>query len=133
MRCIFSTDDYDVGMQSDIEWVWNYLKIRDKNTISVIKNSLGEFIIRLDVSEDRIHTLKARTMENITIEAQILKKSKGGKHNTYVRHMLKSSNVWNWSPKIGEKKGAKAVFEKIIAESIPRMSRSSINLKRNHI
>lgn len=69
MRCIFSTDDYDVGMQSDIEWVWNYLKLRDENTISVIKNSLGELIMRLDISEDRLHMLKARTMENIPIEA----------------------------------------------------------------
>lgn len=41
--------------------------------IYVIKNSVGEVIIRLGISEDEISMLKDRAIENVTIEAQVLK------------------------------------------------------------
>lgn len=44
--------------------------------------------------------------------------------------MLKSSNTHAIEvPK--QEKGAKAMFEKIIAENIPKTSGSSVNLKQN--
>lgn len=62
-------------MQSDIERVCNYVKLRDKqNTASIIKTSLGERIIKLDTSEDRINMLKDIIIENIPIEAQVKKR-----------------------------------------------------------
>lgn len=69
----FLIHGHDEEMKSDIEWVWNYLKPRDKNMIYVIKNSVGEVIIRLGISEDEISMLKDRAIENVTIEAQVLK------------------------------------------------------------
>lgn len=75
MKCIFSIDGHNLGMQSDIERVCNYVKLRDKqNTASIIKTSLGERIIKLDTSEDRINMLKDIIIENIPIEAQVKKR-----------------------------------------------------------
>ena len=47
--------------------------------------------------------------------------------------LLKSSNVSNWSLKTREEreKKAEAIFEEIIAENIPRTSRSPMNLKQD--